>query len=267
MLKINKLSKSFAVGTINEHHALKQISLDVRKGDFITIIGSNGSGKSTLFNCIAGTLLPDEGKICLDGRDVTLEEEHLRARKIGRLFQDPLKGTAPHMTVIENLALAYLRSGKNRPFATVSGKDREFFLERLKELKMGLEEDSDKQVGLLSGGQRQALTLLMATIVPPQLLLLDEHTAALDPRSAETVMELTEKTVREKGITCLMITNNLSQALKSGNRILMMREGRIISDLSAKEKQDLSEEDLLKRFREDSGRDIDNDRILFSAYE
>ena len=267
MLKINDLSKTFGQGTVNEHRALKKICLDVKQGEFISIIGSNGSGKSTLFNCIAGSLLPEEGKILLDGKDVTYTEEHLRAGKIGRLFQDPLKGTAPNMSVIENLALAYLRSGKNRPFATVSKKDREFFLEKLQDLQMGLEEDPDKPVGLLSGGQRQALTLLMATIVPPKLLLLDEHTAALDPRSADTVMKLTEKTVKEKGITCLMITHNLSQALKAGDRILMMREGQIISDLSGKEKQGLTEEDLLNRFRQDSGQGIDSDRILFSAYE
>ena len=263
MLEMHNVSKSFYRGTINERKALDNIDLKVNKGDFITIIGSNGAGKSTLFNCISGNILPDSGRVFLGGKDVTYEKEYVRAKEIGRLFQDPLKGTAPHMTIEENLALAYLRAdfGK-RTFSRITKADREFFYQKVKTLDLGLEERLDQAVGSLSGGQRQALTLLMATSVPPKLLLLDEHTAALDPATAEKIMALTEKIVKEQETTCLMITHNLSQAISVGNRTLMMEHGRIALDLDEKTRKGLKVEDLLRMFKEKTGRILDNDRML-----
>lgn len=265
MLKVDAVTKIFNPGSVNEKKALDRVSLHVKKGDYITILGSNGAGKSTLFNAISGNFLPDEGSIWLDGENVTFKPDHKRAKYIGRLFQDPLKGTAPHMTIGENLALAYLRAGsRTDSFSRISRKDEQMFREKLAMLGMGLEDRMHTQVGTLSGGQRQALTLLMATIVPPKLLLLDEHTAALDPAAAEMIMNLTNRIIEENHTTCLMITHNLRQALRMGNRLIMMANGRIVVDFSEEEKRSLTKEDLLNRFREGAGRDLDNDRILLS---
>ncbi|MDD6675046.1 MAG: ATP-binding cassette domain-containing protein [Lactimicrobium massiliense] len=263
MLEIEHVSKTFAPGTVNEKKALVDVSLKINDGDFVTVLGSNGAGKSTLFQAISGTYRIDSGKIVLDGKNIAYVPEYKRAKYIGRLFQDPLKGTAPHMTIEENLALAYLRAGTHtNPLSRISRADRERFRDALKKLDMGLEDRMDVPVGTLSGGQRQALTLLMATIVPPKLLLLDEHTAALDPSAAEKIMALTEAIVKENGTTCLMVTHNMHQALTSGNRILMMKDGRIVSDIQ--DKTGLSVEDLLAKFHQDAGEDLDNDRILLS---
>lgn len=265
MLKINNISKTFNAGTINEKVAVRNLSLHMSEGEFATIIGSNGAGKSTLFNAIAGSFIVDEGSVFLGGEDVTFFPDYKRSKEIGRLFQDPLKGTAPNMTIEENLALAYLRAGKGfSPFSRISKSDREFFAHHLELLGMGLEERMNQPVGLLSGGQRQALTLLMATIVPPKILLLDEHTAALDPKTAEKVLELTEDIVSRNNITCLMITHNMTQALSLGNRTLMMNEGNIVFDVSGEERKNMSINDLLIKFREGAGQDLDNDRILLS---
>ncbi|MDD5954291.1 MAG: ATP-binding cassette domain-containing protein, partial [Firmicutes bacterium] len=217
MLKLENICLTFNPGTVNEKKALTGLSLELAAGDFVTILGSNGAGKSTLFNTIAGTCIPDSGRVFLDGRDITALPDYRRSKQIGRLFQDPLKGTAPNMTIEENLALAYLRANHAKsPFSMVSKADRAEFRERLRMLNLGLENRMNQPVGLLSGGQRQALTLLMATLVTPKLLLLDEHTAALDPGTAEVVLELTKKIVAENHITCLMITHNLASALALG---------------------------------------------------
>jgi len=265
MLKIENISKTFNPGTINEKAAIKNLSLHLSEGDFVTIVGSNGAGKSTLFNAIAGTFIPDEGSIILGGKDVTFLEDYKRSHEIGRLFQDPLKGTAPNMTIEENLSLAYLRAGKGfQPFSRISKSDRELFAHHLSLLGMGLEDRMRQPVGLLSGGQRQALTLLMATIVPPKILLLDEHTAALDPKTADKVIELTEAIVSANNITCLMITHNMNQALELGNRTLMMNDGNIVFDVKGEERASLSVSDLLIKFREGAGKDMDNDRVLLS---
>ena len=265
MLQIEHLSKTFNPGTINEKKALDDMNLLVNDGDFITILGSNGAGKSTLFNAVAGVFLADSGKIMLDGKNITFEPDYKRSKYMGRLFQDPLKGTAPHMTIEENLALAYLRAGHSTDsFSRISRKDREMFRDYLKRLDMGLEDRMQTQVGTLSGGQRQALTLLMATIVSPRLLLLDEHTAALDPGAAEKIMALTNEIVAENHTTCLMITHNMHQGLKTGNRTLMMADGRIILDLDEEERKQLSISDLMQKFREGAGTDLDDDRMLLS---
>ena len=262
MLKIEDVSLTFNPGTVNEKKALEGLSLHLEKGDFVTILGSNGAGKSTLFNIIAGTYLPDSGKIFLDGREITGLPDYKRSKEIGRLFQDPLKGTAPNMTIEENLALAYLRASHTKsPFSMVSRADRAEFRDRLKMLGLGLEDRMNQPVGLLSGGQRQALTLLMATLVTPKILLLDEHTAALDPGTAEVVLELTKKIVAENNITCLMITHNLASSLALGNRTIMMADGHILLDLKQDQRQGLTPDDLLKMFRNQG---LDNDRILFS---
>lgn len=266
MLEIKNISKTFSPGTVNEKKALSGLSLDVKDGDFITIIGSNGAGKSTLFNAIAGSFYVDEGYIFLGGQDITFLEEHKRSRIIGRMFQDPLKGTAPSMSIEENIALAYLRSSEGMsPFSRISARDKKNFREKLSLLGMGLEDRMRDPVGLLSGGQRQALTLLMATIVTPKLLLLDEHTAALDPGTAEKVVELTKKIVSEGAITCLMITHNMKQALTIGNRTLLMNDGDIVLDVSGEERSKLSPSDLIEKFRNKVGEELDNDRILLST--
>ncbi len=267
MLDIQNLSKTFNPGTVNEKKALSSLSLHLDEGDFVTIVGSNGAGKSTLFNAIAGSFYADEGSISLAGKDITFMPEHERSRRIGRLFQDPLRGTAPSMTIEENLALAYLRAAHGNPFSRISKKDKEFFAEQLKQLGMGLEDRMKNPVGLLSGGQRQALTLLMATLVTPKLLLLDEHTAALDPATAEKVLELTRSIVAEKKITCLMVTHNMHQALELGNRTLMMDSGRIVFDVKGEERSRMTVDDLLEKFRENAGKNLDNDRILLSKVE
>jgi putative ABC transport system ATP-binding protein len=261
MLEINNISKTFHPGTVNEKTALSHLSLTVNDGDFISIIGSNGAGKSTLFNAIAGSFLTDEGSIYLDGEDITLTPEHIRAKSIGRLFQDPLKGTAPDMTIEENLALA---AGKGGWLSRISKKEKADLRERVALLNMGLENRMNAPVGLLSGGQRQALTLLMATINPPKILLLDEHTAALDPATSEKVMELTEKIAKENKLTCLVITHNMHAALQQGNRTLMMENGQIVLDIAGSERENLTVEDLLTKFKNKSGHALDNDRILLS---
>lgn len=259
MLELKKISKTFNPGTSLAKMALNELSLDVKKGDFISIIGANGSGKSTLFNAIAGSFITDSGSITLDGKDVTLAPEHKRAKSIGRLFQDPMRGSAPGMTVEENLSLA---AGRGGWLSTVSKADKKMFRETVSVLEMGLEDRMDQPVGLLSGGQRQALTLLMATINPPKVLLLDEHTAALDPGTADKVLEITKKVVEENSLTCLMITHNMQSALELGNRTVMMDAGRIVMDVSGEERGKLTVSDLLKRFKDASGKDLDNDRML-----
>ena len=262
MLKLENIHLTFNPGTVNEKKALEGLNLQLEKGDFVTILGSNGAGKSTLFNTIAGTYRPDQGKVFLDGKDITPLPDYKRSKDIGRLFQDPLKGTAPNMTIEENLALAYLRANHaTSPFSMISRKDREGFREKLSMLGLGLEDRMNQPVGLLSGGQRQALTLLMATLVTPKILLLDEHTAALDPGTAEIVLELTKRIVAENNITCLMITHNLASSLELGNRTIMMQNGRIALDLKNEQRQGLTPDDLLKLFRSQG---LDNDRIMLS---
>ena len=263
MLDLNHVSMTFNPGTVNEKKALTDINLHMESGEFATIVGSNGAGKSTLFNAIAGSFIPDTGSILLDGVDMTFQPDFRRSKAIGRLFQDPLKGTAPNMTIEENLALAYLRASEKRsPFSVVTAKDRAEFREKLAQLELGLEDRMDHPVGLLSGGQRQALTLLMATLVTPKLLLLDEHTAALDPATAEKVLALTKKIVAENHITCLMITHNIPSALSLGNRTIMMNNGRIVLELAGAERENMTTEQLLKVFHEQG---VSSDRILFSA--
>ena len=261
MLEIRDISKTFNPGTVNEKTALSHLSLTVEDGDFISIIGANGAGKSTLFNAIAGSFLTDEGSIILDGEDISLTPEHVRARTIGRLFQDPLKGTAPDMSIEENLSLA---AGSGGWLSRISKKERKMLRERVALLNMGLEDRMDSPVGLLSGGQRQALTLMMATINPPKLLLLDEHTAALDPATSAKVMELTNSIIAENKLTCLMITHNMHAALTQGNRTLMMDDGNIIFDIKGEERNNMTVDDLLRMFKSRSGRALDNDRMLLS---
>lgn len=263
MLKISNISKTFNPGTINEKKALTDLSLHLVKGDFVTILGSNGAGKSTLFNAIAGTFPVDRGTITLDGKNITSLPDYKRSKFIGRMFQDPLKGTAPTMTIEENLALAYMRasSGTN-PFSVISKADRAEFRQRLSQLGLGLEDRMGSPVGLLSGGQRQALTLLMATMVTPKLLLLDEHTAALDPATADKVLTLTRQIVADHGITCLMITHNIPSALSLGNRTIMMKDGSIVLELSGAQREGLTPEELLRLFHQQG---ISNDRIELSA--
>ena len=266
MLKLTDISKTFNPGTVNSKVALDHVSLEVPAGDFITIIGSNGAGKSTLFNAICGVFFVDEGQVELDGEDMTFWSEHRRARRIGHLFQDPMKGTAPHMTIEENLAIAYLRAFHSRMalFSRINRADKEKFREQLAQLGMGLEDRMKSPVGLLSGGQRQALTLLMATIVTPRLLLLDEHTAALDPATADKVLELTRRVVAERNITCLMVTHNMHQALELGNRTLMMDSGRIVLDVAGEERAGMTVDDLLEKFAANAGRSLQTDRVLLS---
>ena len=261
MLKLTNITKTFAPGTVNEKTALCGIDLHLAPGDFVTVLGSNGAGKSTLFSAIAGSIRPDTGSVVLDGQDVTALPDYKRSKFIGRLFQDPLKGTAPNMTIAENLALAYLRSSDRRsPFSMVSAAERREFRERLSQLGLGLEDRMDSPVGLLSGGQRQALTLLMATLVTPKLLLLDEHTAALDPATAEKVLELTKAIVARNRITCLMITHDIPSALELGNRTIIMNAGKIVGELDGPERANMDEGQLLEVFRRFR---LNDDRLLF----
>ena len=268
MLEVSHISKTFNAGTVNEKRALSDLSLRLADGEFATIVGSNGAGKSTLFNAIAGVFYVDAGTITLDGRDITFLPSHKRSRRIGHLFQDPLKGTAPHMTIEENLAVAYLRSSDRHVlFGRVTRRDRDFFRDALAQLDMGLEDRMSTPVGLLSGGQRQALTLLMATMVTPELLLLDEHTAALDPVTADKVLALTRSVVSERSISCLMITHNMHQALELGTRTLMMDAGRIVLDVSGPERAGMTVQGLLDAFAAKAGEAFDNDRVLLSTAE
>ena len=264
MLIMKNVSKTFNSGTVNEKCALDQVELTLKRGDFATIVGSNGAGKSTLFNAITGAFFVDKGLIMLDGEDITYCKEHVRSKVIGHLFQDPLKGTAPHMTIEENMALAYLRAStsKNAYFSRIKAADKKKFREHLALLEMGLEDRMKNPVGLLSGGQRQALTLLMATMVTPKILLLDEHTAALDPATAEKVLNLTKQIVAKRQITCLMVTHNMHQALELGNRTLMMDGGRFVLDVSGDMRASMTVEDLLNEFARRAGKELDNDRIL-----
>ena len=265
MLELSHISKTFNPGTINEKTALRDVSLTLKDGEFVTVLGSNGAGKSTLFNAISGAFLPDSGRVVLDGMDMTEWPDYKRSKYIGQMFQDPMRGTAPNMTIEENLALAYLRAnGRMSPFSVVTKSDRERFREQLSRLGLGLETRMSQPVGLLSGGQRQALTLLMATVVTPKLLLLDEHTAALDPATAEKVLALTEEIVAKDHITCMMITHNMQSALEHGSRTIMMDRGGIILDVAGQERAALGVADLLERFRQVAGSMLDNDRILLS---
>lgn len=265
MLELKGLEKTFLKGTVNERRALCGIDLTLENGEFVTVIGSNGAGKSTLFNAVAGTFFCDRGHIILDGKDITFLRDYKRARKISRIFQDPLRGTAPDLTVAENLALAYARGKKHLFEFALSHKNTEFFRQRLASLHLGLEDRMDTRMRLLSGGQRQAVTLLMAVINTPRLLLLDEHTAALDPVTAERILAMTESVVRENEITTMMITHNISSALALGTRTIMMEDGRIVLDLKGQERAKLGVDGLLKRYREKSGHPLENDRMLFSA--
>jgi putative ABC transport system ATP-binding protein len=264
MLQLTKVCKTFNKGTVNEKQALINITLHLQPGDFVTIIGGNGAGKSTLLNLIAGVFPCDSGKILLGGTDITRLPEYKRAHYLGRVFQDPMRGTAGDMNIEENLAMAY-RRGKSRTLRWgITNEERELFKEKLKVLDLGLEDRMTSKVGLLSGGQRQALTLLMATLQKPKLLLLDEHTAALDPKTAETVLKQTQKIVDDQKLTALMVTHNMRQAIQLGNRIIMMGGGRVLFDISGEEKKNLQVEDLLQRFQNAAGKELDNDRMLLS---
>lgn len=248
MLDLKDISVTFHANTVNERKALDHLSFHVEDGDFISVLGTNGAGKSTLLNVISGTIPCDSGTILLDGKDITAYPEYKRAREIGRLFQDPLKGTAPHMTIEENLGLAYSRGKRTTLSRAIKKWDRSFFIEKLKELGLGLEDRISTTVGLLSGGQRQALTLLMSTIVTPKLLLLDEHTAALDPKTAASVMDITERIVKENHITTLMITHNMKQALEYGNKTIILNEGKIVKVLEGEERKNTTVDDLLNMY-------------------
>lgn len=264
MLKLDNICKTFNKGTINEKKALAGLSLHLEPGDFVTVIGGNGAGKSTMLNAVAGVWPVDSGRIILDGVDVTALPEHKRAGYIGRVFQDPMMGTAPNMQIEENMALAMRRGEKRGLRWAVTNAEREQFREQLSTLGLGLEDRMTAKVGLLSGGQRQALTLLMAALQQPKLLLLDEHTAALDPRTAEKVLALSDRIVQEHGLTTLMITHNMKDAIAHGNRLIMMDAGQVVVDVSGEEKKKLTVPDLLAMFSRASGSDEANDKMLLS---
>lgn len=259
MLRLEHISKTFHAGTMDAKKALQDITFALKEGDFVTIIGSNGAGKSTLFNAICGDFLTDEGKIFLDEKEITFLPSHQRAKEIGRLFQDPMRGSAPGMSIEENLALA---SGKGGWLSSISKAERKAFREQLALLGMGLEDRMKQPVGLLSGGQRQALTLMMATLNVPKVLILDEHTAALDPATADKVLEITKEVVAKHNITTLMVTHNMQNALDLGNRTFMMDSGRIVMDVSGEERKGMTVADLLERFKKGVGKELDNDRML-----
>lgn len=264
MLEVRNATKIFGKNTINEHTALNHLNLTLDDGDFVTIVGSNGAGKSTLFNAICGNFLLDGGKVILDGEDITFMPVHRRARLIGRVFQDPMKGTAAHMTIEENLSLSYSRAGQHSFSLAIDRRSREFFQERLLAYGMGLEDRMQTPVGLLSGGQRQVVTLLMCTMSTPKLLLLDEHTAALDPATADKVMEITRETVEKDHLTTMMITHNMKQALTTGSRTIMMDSGEILLDISGKEREQMKVEQLLEMYSVKKKESFDNDRILLA---
>ncbi len=264
MLELSHVYKSFNIGTPVQKDALIDLNLKLNEGDFVTVIGGNGAGKSTMLNAVAGAFAVEKGQITIDGNNVTKEPEYKRAKYIGRVFQDPLRGTAGDMWIEENLAMA-LRRGKKRSFRWgISNEEREQYAELLKTLDLGLETRLNAKVGLLSGGQRQALTLLMATIKKPQLLLLDEHTAALDPHTAKKVLDITNKVVTENNLTTLMVTHNMKDAIKYGNRLIMMHNGTIIYDVSGEEKKNLKVADLLLKFEQESGGEFANDRMMLA---
>ena len=262
MLEIQNIYKTFNAGTVNEKHALNGVSLKLEDGDFVTVIGGNGAGKSTTLNAIAGVWPVDEGKIIIDGVDVTKLSEHKRAKYLGRVFQDPMTGTAATMMIEENLALAKRRGCHRTLRPGIKHSERQEYRELLKILDLGLEDRMTSKVGLLSGGQRQALTLLMATLKKPKLLLLDEHTAALDPKTAAKVLDTTEKIVKRDHLTTLMITHNMKDAIAQGNRLIMMKDGKIILDIRGEEKKKLTVEDLLHKFEEVSGEEFSNDKAI-----
>lgn len=265
MLEIRNVHKTFNAGTINEKKALKGINLTLNEGDFVTVIGGNGAGKSTMLNMVAGVYPVDCGTITVDGTDVTKLPEHKRAKYIGRVFQDPMNGTAADMQIDENLAIAARRGQKRGLKFGVSKKEKTQYVKLLESLDLGLETRLTSKVGLLSGGQRQAITLLMATLKKPKLLLLDEHTAALDPKTAKKVLDLTQKIVERDNLTTIMITHNMKDAISIGNRLIMMNDGKIIYDVSGEEKKALTTADLLAKFKVTSGEELDNDRILLST--
>ena len=264
MLKITNLQKTFKAGTVNEKVALNGLNLELKDGDFVTVIGGNGAGKSTLFNAIAGVWKPDYGTIEIDGVDVTNMAEHKRAKFLGRVFQDPMKGTAPDMEIAENLAIAARRGTKRKLIWGVRAAERVRYKQLLASLDLGLENRLSSKVGLLSGGQRQAVTLLMATLQRPKLLLLDEHTAALDPKTAAKVLEITDQIVTENQLTTIMVTHNMRDAIEHGNRLIMMHEGRVIVDLEGEQKKQLKVADLLAMFAQASGDEFTNDRAILA---
>ena len=264
MLKIKNLQKTFNPGTVNAKTALKGFDLTIHEGDCVTVIGGNGAGKSTMLNAIAGVWKPDYGTIEIDGVDVTNMPEHKRARFLGRVFQDPLKGTAPDMEIAENLSIAARRGTRRRLIRGCTRRDREEYRRELAQLGMGLEERLSAKVGLLSGGQRQAVTLLMATMKKPKILLLDEHTAALDPKTAAKVLEITNRLVTENSLTTLMITHNMHDAIAYGNRLIMMHEGRVVVDVAGEEKKKLPVEQLLSLFEQASGSRFADDKVMLS---
>ncbi len=264
MLEIENVSKVFNYGTVNEKKALDGLNLTLNEGDFVTVIGGNGAGKSTMLNIVAGVFPVDVGRIIINGEDVTRLPEYKRAKYLGRVFQDPMTGTAATMQIDENLALASRRGQSRTLRMGITSKERAEYKEMLKQLNLGLEDRLSTKVGLLSGGQRQALTLLMATLKKPDLLLLDEHTAALDPKTAKTVLDITNKIVTENHLTTLMITHNMKDALRLGNRIIMMHEGRIIFDAEGEEKKKLKVADLLEKFEQASGGEFANDRMMLA---
>lgn len=264
MLEIKNVHKTFNPGTINEKKALNGLDLVLNEGDFVTVIGGNGAGKSTMLNMVAGVYPVDCGNIIIDGVDVTKLPEHKRAKYIGRVFQDPMTGTAASMQIAENLALASRRGQRRGLGAGLKHKEKEEYRELLKSLDLGLEDRLTSKVGLLSGGQRQAITLLMATLKKPKLLLLDEHTAALDPKTAKKVLDLTEKIVEENNLTTIMITHNMKDAIAIGNRLIMMNDGKIIYDVAGEEKKSLTTADLLAKFKLTAGGELDNDRMLLA---
>ena len=264
MLEVKNITKIFNAGTVNEKVALDDLSLTLETGDFVTVIGGNGAGKSTLLNSVAGTYFVDDGEILIDGVNITKLPEYKRAKYIGRVFQDPMVGTAADMWIEENMALA-MRRGKTRGFSwAINETDRKYFKELLAQLDLGLEERLSTKVGLLSGGQRQAITLLMASMNNPNLLLLDEHTAALDPKTAAKVLDITKRIVEANNLTTLMITHNMKDAIAHGNRLIMMNAGKIILDISGEEKKKLTVEQLLQKFEQVSGSKIENDRMLLA---
>ena len=264
MLRMEEIWKTFNPGTVNEKTALSGLNLELKEGDFVTVIGGNGAGKSTLLNAIAGVWLVDEGQILIDGKDVTRLPEYKRAAFLGRVFQDPMNGTAATMGIEENLALAFRRGGKRGLRQGINNSERKLYRDLLAGLGLGLENRLTSKVGLLSGGQRQALTLLMATLKKPKLLLLDEHTAALDPKTAAKVLETTESIVNRDHLTTLMITHNMRDAIQIGNRLIMMNNGQIIYDVEGEEKRNLTVEDLLRKFAQASGEELANDRMMLA---
>ena len=264
ILEITELKKTFYRGTVNEQTAIESLSLSFAQGDFVTVIGGNGAGKSTLLNLIAGVFPADSGRIALDGRDITRMPEYKRACLLGRVFQDPMMGTAAGMGIEENLAMAYRRGRRRSLKWGITAKEREVYRAALKTLDLGLEDRLSAKVGLLSGGQRQALTLLMATLQKPRLLLLDEHTAALDPRTAAKVLSLSDQIIRDNGLTAMMVTHNMRDAIEQGNRLIMMHEGRIVLDISGEAKKKLTVEALLERFSAVSGQEFSDDKALLS---